>query len=142
MAIYNLDQVVGGVLLELMRPQIAFRWERHYNLVAQAGIAVGDVQFADLVVPNWVRTIVVSKRTNTSNPDTLTVQCQDSPLTIAPVLPIKTASSIQTSGSSSSAASNTILMQLYPMGNLIRVLLTLAGSVPTAAVLSVAFYDV
>ena len=142
MTTYNLDAVAGGVLSERIRPQLAMRWERHYNIIAQAGLAVGDILQADIPVPNWVRTIVVSKRTNTANADTLTVQCQDAALPIAPVLPIKTANAIQTSGSSSNSASNTILMQLYPVGDFIRVLLTIATSIPAQGVLSIAFYDV
>ena len=141
MATYNLDTVTGAVVLEVNNPQVANRYERHYNIKAQAGLAVGDVLFFDIVVPYWARTVVASKRTDTSNADTLTVTCQDAGPTIAPVLPIKTASAVQAGGSTSNTAANALLMQLYPVGNKIRVSLTLATSVPNQAMLSVAFYD-
>lgn len=141
MATYNLDNVAGAVVLEVNNPQLANRFERHYNPKAQAGLAVGDVVYFDLVVPVWVRTIVVQKRTDTANADTLTVQCQDAGPTIAPVLPIKTANGVQTGGSTSNTANGSVLMQLYPVGNKIRVSLTLATSVPNQCDLSVSLYD-
>ena len=141
MASYNLDTVANAVVLEVNNPQVANRFERHYNPKAQAGLAVGDIVYFDIIVPYWVRTIVASKRTDTSNADTLTVVCQDAGPTIAPVLPIKTASAIQTGGSTTNTAASSVLMQLYPIGNKIRVSLTLATSVPAQCDLSVAFYD-
>lgn len=138
---YDLNQVANAVVLEVKKPQLAYRYEKHYNVKAQAGLAVGDVAYADIDVPEWCRTIVVSKRTDTSNADTLTVQCQDSGLPIQPVLPIKTANAVQVGGSSSNSAGNAVLMQLFPVGNKIRVSLTLATSVPGACLLSIAMYD-
>lgn len=141
MATYDLNLVANAVVLEVKRQQMAVRYERHYNILAQAGLLVGDIVFFDIDVPDWVRTIIVSKRTNTANADSLTVQCQDSGLPIPPVLPIKTAAAVQVGGSSSASAGNAVLMQLYPVGNKIRVQLTLVTSVPTQALLSVAFHD-
>ena len=141
MATYDLNQVASAVVLEIIKPQLANRYEKHYNVKAQAGLAVGDVVFFDIDVPDWVRTIVAQKRTDTSNADTLTVQCQDAGPTIAPVLPIKTANSVQVGGSTANTAANALLMQLYPVGKKIRVSLTLATSVPTNCMLSASFYD-
>ncbi len=141
MATYDLNQVASAVVLEIIKPQLANRYEKHYNVKAQAGLAVGDVVFFDIDVPDWVRTIVAQKRTDTSNADTLTVQCQDAGPTIAPVLPIKTANSVQVGGSTANTAANALLMQLYPVGKKIRVSLTLATSVPTNCMLGVSFYD-
>ncbi|PXX42224.1 hypothetical protein [Aquitalea magnusonii] len=144
MATYNLDApaLAGAALvLEVSKAKAALRYERHYNVLAQAGLAVGDTVQFTLTVPEWVRTIVASKRTNTANADVLTVQCADPGLTLPEMLPIKTASSVQTGGSTSNAASNAVLMQLYPVGNSITVSLTLATSVPAQCELSIAFYD-
>lgn len=141
MASYDLNQVAGANVLEVKKPQLANRYEKHFNVKAQAGLAVGDTVYADIDVPDWVRTIVVQKRTDTSNADTLTVQCQDSGLPIQPVLPIKTANAVQTGGSSSNANNGAVLMQLFPVGNKIRVALTLATSVPGACLLSICLYD-
>lgn len=138
---YDLNQVASAVVLEVKKPQLANRYERHYNVKAQAGLAVGDTVYADLDIPDWCRTIVVQKRTDTSNADTLTVQCQDSGLPIQPVLTIKTANAVQTGGSSSNANNGAVLMHLFPIGNKVRVSLTLATSVPGACLLSIALYD-
>lgn len=141
MASYDLNTVAGAVVLEIIKPQLANRYEKHYNVKAQTGLAVGDVVYFDIDVPDWVRTIVAQKRTDTSNADTLTVQCQDTGPTIAPVLPIKTANAVQVGGSTANTAANALLMQLYPVGKKIRVSLTLATSVPTNCMLGVSFYD-
>lgn len=141
MASYDLNQVAGAVVLEINKPQLAYRYEKHYNVKAQAGLAVNDTVYADIDVPDWVRTIVVQKRTDTSNADVLNVQCQDAGPTIAPVLPIKTANAVQTGGSSSNAANGAVLMQLFPVGKKIRVSLQLITGVPTNCMLSVAMYD-
>lgn len=141
MATYNLDAVTGAIALELKKLQLAMRYERHYNVLAQAGLAVGDTVYFNIAIPEWVRTICVGKRTDTSNADTLTVQCQDPNMPIQPVLPIKTASAVQTTGSTTNTASNTILMQLYPVGNVIQVSLQIATSLPTKCLLSIEFYD-
>lgn len=138
---YDLNQVANATVLEVKKPQLANRYERHYNVKAQAGLAVGDTVYADLDIPDWCRTIVVQKRTDTSNADTLTVQCQDAGLPIQPVLPIKTANAVQTGGSSSNANNGAVLMQLFPIGNKVRVALTLATSVPGSCLLSIALYD-
>lgn len=138
---YDLATVANATVMEVNKPQLAYRYERHINVLAQAGLVVGDTCRIDLDVPDWVRTIVVAKRTDTSNADTLTVTCQDSGLPIQPVLPIKTASAVQTGGSSSNAAASVVLMQLFPVGKKIRVSLTLASSVPAACLLSIGFYD-
>lgn len=138
---YDLNQVAGATVLEVKKPQLANRYERHYNVKAQAGLAVGDTVYADLDIPDWCRTIVVQKRTDTSNADTLTVQCQDAGPTIPPMLPIKTANAVQVGGSSSNSAGNAVLMQLFPIGKKIRVSLLIATSVPTNCMLSVAMYD-
>jgi hypothetical protein len=140
MASYDLNQVANSVVLEVSKPQLACRYERHYNIKAQSGLAANDTLFADIDVPDWVRTIVVQKRTDTANADVLTVQCQDAGPTIAPVLPIKTAA-VQTGGSSSNAANGAVLMQLFPVGKKIRVMLQLITSVPTNAMLSIGMYD-
>ena len=141
MAIYNLDNVANALILEVAKTRAALRYERHYNVLAQSGLLVGDtVQFA-LTVPEWARTIVASKRTNTANADTLTVQCNDTQLTLPEMLPIKTASSVQVGGSTANTASNALLMQLYPIGNSILVSLTLATSVPAQCEVSIALYD-
>ena len=141
MATYDLNQVAGAVVLEVIKPQLANRYEKHYNVKAQAGLAVGDTVYADIDVPDWVRTIVVQKRTDTSNADTLSAQCQDAGPTIPPMLPIKTANAVQVGGSSSNSAGNAVLMQLFPIGKKIRVSLLIATSVPTNCMLSVAMYD-
>jgi len=144
MATYNLDAPsLGGaaLVLEVSKTRAALRYERHYNVLAQAGLAVGDTVYFDVLVPEWVRTVVASKRTDTSNADTITVQCQDPNLTTPVFLPIKTANSIQTGGSTSNTAANAVLMQLYPVGNSIRVMLTIATSLPTKCMLSIALYD-
>ena len=141
MATYDLNQVSGAVVLEIIKPQLANRYEKHFNVKAKAGIAVGDTVYADIDVPDWVRTIVVQKRTDTSNADTLSVQCQDAGPTIAPMLPIKTANAVQVGGSSSNSAGNSVMMQLFPIGKKIRVSLLIATSVPTNCMLSVAMYD-
>lgn len=73
---YDLNQVANATVLEVKKPQLANRYERHYNVKAQAGLAVGDTVYADIDIPDWCRTIVVQKRTDTSNADTLTVQCR------------------------------------------------------------------
>jgi hypothetical protein len=138
---YDLNTVAGASVLEVKKPQLANRYEKHFNVKAQAGLAVGDTVYADFDVPDWCRTIVVQKRTDTSNADTLTVQCQDTGLPIQPVLPIKTANAVQTGGSSSNANNGAVLMQLFPIGNKIRVALTLATSVPGACLLSICLYD-
>ena len=140
MATYNLDAVAGSIVLEIKKLQLAMRYERHYNVKAQSGLAVGDIVFFNISIPEWVRTICVGKRTDTSNADVITVSCVDT-LPIAPVLPIKTASAVQTTGSTSNAASNIILMQLYPVGNIIQVSMQLATSVPAQCVLSIEMYD-
>lgn len=141
MATYNLDTVAGAIALEIINPQLANRFERHYNVKAQAGLAVGDAAYFDIIVPYWVRTIVVQKRTDTVNADTLTVQCQDNGPTIPPVLPIKTANAIQVGGSTYNSAASSVLMQLYPVGNKVRVSLLLATSVPAQCMLTIGFYD-
>lgn len=141
MATFNLDAVAGSVLSELIRPQLAFRWERHYNILAPAGLAVGDTVYADIVLPPWVRTLVLAKRTNTANADVLSAVCQDPGLPIAPVLPIKTASAVQTGGSSSNAANNAVLMQLFPIGNLVRFSLQFVLLLPAQGVMTIAMYD-
>lgn len=144
MATYNLDAPAlngAALVLEVSKTKAAMRYERHYNVLAQGGLNVGDTVTASLPVPEWVRTIVVSKRSNTSNADTLTVQCSDPNLTIPLMLPIKTANSVQIGGSTSNSAGNALLMQLYPLGNNITVSLTLATSVPAQCELSIAFYD-
>ncbi|MDE2442408.1 MAG: hypothetical protein KGP14_15430, partial [Betaproteobacteria bacterium] len=99
MATYNLDNVAGALILEVAKTKAALRYERHYNVLAQAGLAIGDTVQFTIQIPEWVRTIVASKRTNTANADTLTVQCNDPALTLPEMLPIKTASSVQTGGS-------------------------------------------
>lgn len=141
MASYDLSTVANAVVMEVIKPQLANRYEIHYNVKAQSGLAVGDVVYFEVDVPDWVRTIVAQKRTNTSNADTLTVQCQDVGPTIPPMLPIKTANAVQVGGSTANTATNALLMQLYPVGKRIRVSLTLATSVPTNCMLAVAFYD-
>jgi hypothetical protein len=137
----NLDTVSNALVLEVKRPQMAGRYEKHFNVKAVSGLAVGDTVYFDVTLPDWVRTVCVSKRTDTANADTLTVQSQDPGLTIQPVLPIKTATAVQTKGSTDNTASNTVLMQLYPVGNTIRVLLTLATAVPTNCLLSLMLFD-
>ena len=141
MATYDLNQVAGAVVLEIYKPQLAYRYEKHFNPKAQAGLAINDTVFADVDVPDWVRTIVVQKRTDTANADVLTVQCQDAGPTIAPVLPIKTANAVQTGGSSSNAANGAVLMQLFPIGKKIRISLQIITGVPNQCDLSVAMYD-
>lgn len=141
MPTFNITQTPGALVQQTNRPQLAQRAEFHYNPLAQAGLAVNDTVQVDLVVPDWCRTIVVSKRTNTSNADVLTVQCQDPGLPIAPTLPIKTANAVQTGGSTANNAANAVLMQLYPVGNTIRVSLTFVSSLPTQCLLSIGFYD-
>lgn len=142
MPTYNLDAPNSTALVqETTKIRAALRYERHYNVKNVAGLVVGDTVYADIPLPDWVRTVCISKRTDTANADTVTAQCQDAGLPIAPVLPIKTASAVQTTGSTSNAASNTIMMQLYPIGNIIRVQLTLATSVPNQCLLSIELYD-
>ncbi len=141
MATYNLDQVAGALVLEIKKLQLAMRAEKHYNVNAISGLAVGDTAYFDIAIPEWVRTVVVSKRTNTSNADVVTVASQETNLSIQPSLPLKTASATQTTGSTANNAANTILMQLYPIGNTLRVSLQIVGSVPAQCLLSIAFYD-
>ncbi|MFN3886130.1 MAG: hypothetical protein ACK4MG_04155 [Aquabacterium sp.] len=141
MPTFNITQTPGALVAQVNRPQLAQRSELHYNPLAQAGLAVNDTVLVDAVVPDWCRTIVVSKRTNTANADVLTVQCQDPNLPIAPTLPIKTANQVQTGGSTANNAANAVLMQLYPVGNLIRVSLTFVTSLPAQCLLSIGFYD-
>ncbi|AWI53202.1 hypothetical protein DEH84_06990 [Aquabacterium olei] len=141
MATYDLTQNASATVLEVLKPQLAYRYERHVNVLAQGGLAVGDTVYFDVDVPDWCRTIVASKRTNTANADTLTVTCVDSGPAIQPMLAIKTASQVQTGGSTSSAAASSVMMQLYPVGKKVRIALTLATSVPAQCVLSVSLYD-
>lgn len=142
MATYNLDTVAGALVQDSAKKLYgAMRAERHYNIKAVAGLAVGDVCFFEIDVPEWVRTIVASKRSDTTNPDVLTVQTADAALPIQAVLPIKTANTVQTTGSTSNTNSNTILMQLYPVGNRVRVQLTIASSLPNQMLLSLLMYD-
>lgn len=141
MATYNLDLVANALKLDIRKLQNALRAERHYDVKQIAGLAVGDMAYFDIAIPEWCRTVCVSKRTDTANADTVSVAAQELGLAIQPVLVIKTASATQTTGSSSSSASNTILMQLYPVGNTLRVSLTIATSVPAQCLLSLMFYD-
>ncbi len=141
MATYNLDQVAGAVTNEVSNPQRSIRYEKNYNAKAQTGLAVGDIVYFDITVPDWVRTIVAQKRTDTSNADVLTVTDIDSGPTIPLYLPIKTATQVQSGGSTGNTASASLMMQLYPVGNKIRVSLTIVGSVPAQLMLGVAFYD-
>jgi hypothetical protein len=141
MATYDLNQVANALVLEVQKTQMAERWEKHFNPLAQAGLAVGDTVYFDVVVPEWVRSIVISKRTNTANADTLTAQCQDAGPLIAPVLPIKNAGAVQTTGASANNAAGTVLIQCAPIGKTVRVSLLLATSVPAQALLSIAMYD-
>ncbi len=48
MEIYDLNTVAGAVVLEIIKPQLANRYEKHYNVKAQSGLAVGDVVFTNL----------------------------------------------------------------------------------------------
>lgn len=141
MATYNLDLVANALKLDIRKLQNAFRAERHYDVKQIAGLAIGDVVYFDIAIPEWCRTVCVSKRTDTANADTISVAAQEIGLAIQPVLPIKTASATQTTGSNTNSASNTILMQLYPVGNTLRVSLTIATSVPAQCLLSLMFYD-
>ncbi|AQW28648.1 hypothetical protein ACJBUE_12755 [Ralstonia syzygii subsp. celebesensis] len=142
MATYNLDTVAGALVQETMKRLYgAYRSERHYNVKAVPGLAVGDVLYFDTEIPEWARTLVVSKRSDTTNPDVVTAQTVDPALPIAAVLPIKTANTVQTTGSTSSTNSNTILMQLYPVGNKVRVQITIASTVPNQMLLSLLMYD-
>ena len=141
---YNLDAPAlagAGLTLEVTKTRAALRYERHYNPLAQSGLAVGDTVYFDVPLPEWVRTVVVGKRTDTANPDVLTVQCQEPNLTTPIFLPIKTANAVQVGGSTANNAASEVLMQLYPIGDVIRVSLQFAAAIPAKCVLSVALYD-
>lgn len=137
---YDLTKVAGALAKEFKELQVAARFEQHFNVLAVPGLAVGDTVAFSIQVPRWARTICVEKRSNTSNSDNLIVTTDDG-LPIELVLPLKTANAVQTTGSSANNAANVLLMQLYPVGNNIKVSLTIAGSVPAQLMLSVMFYD-
>ena len=144
MTTWNLDAPsLGGaaLALEVVKTKQALRWERHYNVLAQSGLAVGDTVIFNITMPEWCRTIVVGKRTNTANADVLSVICVEPNLTTPIYLPIKTANSVQVGGSTYSGAASEVLMQLFPMGDSIQVQCQIATSVPTQFMLSVALYD-
>ena len=139
MATYKLDQTAGALAKEVKELQLAARFEQHYNVLAVPGLVAGDTVTFSVQIPRWCRTIVVSKRSNASNSDNLIVTTNDG-LPVELMLPLKTANAVQTSGSTANNAASTILMQLYPMGNQIKVALTIAA-IPASLVLSAAFYD-
>ena len=143
MAIFNLDAYAGAIALEIKRSQNAIRYEKHFNLkvASLSALAVGDTVYSDVSVPDWCRTVIVSKRTDTANPDVLTIAAQEVGLAVQPALPLKTSPTVQTVGSTSNSASNTVQMQCYPIGATIRLSLQIANSLPSQAVLSIAMYD-
>ena len=140
MATYDLTKTAGALAKEVKELQLAARFEQHYNVLAVPGLAVGDTVFFSIQVPRWARTICVEKRSNASNSDNL-IATTDDGLPIELMLPLKTANAVQTSGSSANNGASVLLMQLYPVGNQIKVSLTVAGSVPAQLMLSVMFYD-
>lgn len=143
MAIYNLANYSGYQVASNTRTQAAIRYERHFNALAVPGLVVGDTVYIDVDVPESVRTIIASKTSSANNGDTFSVNVQEDALNAyaQPPLPLKTSSTVQTGGSTTSAASSMVQMQLYPIGNKLRMKIVLATSIPTVLLLSMCMYD-
>ncbi|MBU3625723.1 hypothetical protein ICN48_05675 [Polynucleobacter sp. JS-Safj-400b-B2] len=142
MTTYNLDTVANALIVDSMKRQNgngAYRYDRYYNVLAQAGLVVGDVAYFDIDVPEWVRTITSQKRSSTSNADSLVMSSVD-PQFNTGVQPLLFSIYANTPGTSN-ANTNCNVMACKPVGSRVRVALTLAGSVPTSLVLGVSMYD-
>ena len=142
MTTYNLDTVANALIVDSMKRQNgngAYRYDRYYNVLAQAGLVVGDVAYFDIDVPEWVRTITSQKRSSTSNADSLVMSSVD-PQFNTGVQPLLFSIYANMPGTSN-ANTNCNVMACKPVGSRVRVALTLAGSVPTSLVLGVSMYD-
>jgi hypothetical protein len=141
MATYNLDTVAGALLVDSMKRQNGngtYRYDRHYNVLAQAGLAVGDTVYFDIDVPEWVRMLVAEKRSAAANADTLTMTAIDPQFVgIQPLL----FSVYANTPATNNTATNCNIMACKPVGSRIRVSLTIAGSVPANLLLSLMMYD-
>ena len=142
MTTYNLDTVANALIVDSMKRQNgngAYRYDRYYNVLAQAGLVVGDVVYFDIDVPEWVRTITSQKRSSSSNADQLVMSSVDPQFNtgVQPLLFSIYANTPATSNTNT----NCNVMACKPVGSRVRVSLTLAGSVPTSLVLGVSMYD-
>lgn len=142
MTTYNLDTVANALIVDSMKRQNgngAYRYDRYYNVLAQAGLVVGDVVYFDIDVPEWARTITSQKRSSSSNADQLVMSSVD-PQFNTGVQPLLFSIYANTPGTSNTNT-NCNVMACKPVGSRVRVSLTLAGSVPTSLVLGVSMYD-
>lgn len=142
MTTYNLDTVANALIVDSMKRQNgngAYRYDRYYNVIAQSGLAVGDVVYFDIDAPEWVRTITSQKRSSSSNSDVLVMTSVDSQFNTG-VQPLLFSIYANTPGTSNTNT-NCNVMACKPVGSRVRVALTLAGSVPASLVLGVSMYD-
>ena len=142
MTTYNLDTVANALIVDSMKRQNgngAYRYDRYYNVLAQAGLVVSDTVYFDIDVPEWVRTITSQKRSSSSNADQLVMSSVD-PQFNTGVQPLLFSIYANTPGTSNTNT-NCNVMACKPVGSRVRVSLTLAGSVPTSLVLGVSMYD-
>ena len=142
MTTYNLDTVANALIVDSMKRQNgngAYRYDRYYNVLAQAGLVVGDAVYFDIDVPEWVRTITSQKRSSSSNADSLVMSSVD-PQFNTGVQPLLFSIYANTPGTSNTNT-NCNVMACKPVGSRVRVSLTLAGSVPASLVLGVSMYD-
>jgi hypothetical protein len=143
MATYNLDTVAGALIVDSMKRQNgngAYRYDRHYNVLAQAGLSVGDIVYFDIDVPEWVRTVTSEKRSASSNADVLSMVAID-PAFVAVGIQPYLFSIYANTPATNNANTNCNVMACKPVGSKIRVSLTLAGSVPANLLLGVMMYD-
>lgn len=141
MATYNLDQVPNALIMDSMKRQNgngAYRYDRYYNVLAQAGLAVGDTVLFQVDVPEWVRTITSQKRANTANSDSITLSSADAQFTGTQPLLFSIYGNTPATNSSNT---NCNIMACKPVGSRIQVAMTLSGSVPSSLTFGVSMYD-
>lgn len=143
MPTYNITNIPGALVYEKTNAAPGDRCPRNrvlvFNVLAQAGLAVGDTVQVLVPVPAWARRAWVSKRTDTANPDVLQAYVEDATAGITNYLPN---SPVGTQAAAYlTSAVNSSHHVIPACGDYIRVLLTIANAVPTACRIWVGFFD-